>query len=121
MVVVMTMLNIVTLNQFSKVPMLVVHYLDHQHRDARIALADFMSMHYWGHDINDNDEEKDRQLPFKSLSANAVQHYVQPEPMVWSMNSGIAAYNPPVKTLYRQEAIPDRSREALFKPPRVVA
>jgi hypothetical protein len=35
-------------------------------------------MHYWGHDINDNDDEKDKQLPFKTCKADVMQHYLQP-------------------------------------------
>jgi len=52
--------------QLLKLPILVSHYLEHEHRDHDIGFIQFLSMHYWGEDANDNDHDRDMQLPFKS-------------------------------------------------------
>lgn len=54
------------LNQLLKIPIFVEHFIEHQKLDNTVSLADFLYMHYTGHDINDNDQDKDMQLPFKS-------------------------------------------------------
>lgn len=46
--------------------MFVEHFIEHKALDNRVSLADFLYMHYTDHDINDNDQDKDMQLPFKS-------------------------------------------------------
>jgi hypothetical protein len=48
-------------------PSLINHFTEHQHLNPQMGLIDFMSMHYWGEDIKDNDYEKDMQLPFKKI------------------------------------------------------
>ena len=54
------------LNQLLKVPLFVEHFIEHKKLDDNVSLVDFLYMHYTGHDINDNDKDKDMQLPFKS-------------------------------------------------------
>ena len=48
-----------------KLPLLVSHYIDRNNRNPKIGLIDFFSMHYWGMDIRDNDQDQDMKLPFK--------------------------------------------------------
>lgn len=50
-----------------KAPMLVSHYIDHVSRNPAISFVDFLSMHYWGKDIVDNDAKQDMKLPFKKI------------------------------------------------------
>lgn len=84
--VVFTMLNIVSLNQFSHFPVILVHYAQHVDRDSDLSLSDFLSMHYWGNDMNDNDEQQDKQLPFKSLSASTILVFTQPSNVIITFN-----------------------------------
>jgi len=74
-----TAFNVVSLNQFSKLPLLVAHFVDHWERDHNIGLGDFLDMHYFGHDINDHDDTKDQELPFKSFSLSSIQVFTLPE------------------------------------------
>lgn len=76
-----TTLNVATLNQFPRIAMLIVHFMEHQERDNKITLADFLNMHYMGHDANDGDDQKDAQLPFKSLSALSMVQFTYPTPI----------------------------------------
>lgn len=85
--VVFTMLNIVSFNQFSHFPVILVHYAQHIDKDSDLSLVDFLSMHYWGNDLNDNDEQQDKQLPFKSLSANAMLVFTQPSNVTISLTN----------------------------------
>lgn len=60
--------------QLFKLPTLFQHYDEHAGRDPGVSFADFLSMHYWGRDANDKDDDKDRKLPFKENIAVNV-HY----------------------------------------------
>ncbi|CAG5016194.1 hypothetical protein DYBT9275_05495 [Dyadobacter sp. CECT 9275] len=64
-------LDTTSLYQIFKIPSLVTHFVEHKALNQEISFMDFLSMHYWGEDINDNDDEKDMQLPFKKFE---IQH-----------------------------------------------
>ena len=64
-------LNSTSLNQLFKVPFLFIHYQEHHQIDRQVSFYDFLSMHYWGTDLNDNDQDKDMQLPFKKASESS--------------------------------------------------
>ncbi|GIV56799.1 MAG: hypothetical protein KatS3mg040_1567 [Candidatus Kapaibacterium sp.] len=52
------------LPQLAKLPLLVVHYLDHASRE-KLSIAAFFAEHYLHDDIYDADRAQDLQLPFK--------------------------------------------------------
>jgi len=58
--------------QFYKLPVLFQHYMEHQQHDD-IDFVKYLSMHYWGQDDNDNDQERDMQLPFKKIDLHTAQ------------------------------------------------
>jgi hypothetical protein len=99
-----------------RIPALIQHFQEHQERDERISFADFLAMHYWGDDLNDNDDEQDRTLPFKHDSILSV-HQAQLTPADIQL-PGPAV--PPVVTLYAIYKVfhPDAQLEALFRPPK---
>jgi hypothetical protein len=51
--------------QLGKLPALVQHFIEHKELNRNITLWDFLCMHY-GKDINDNDQDRDMKLPFKT-------------------------------------------------------
>lgn len=55
------------MGELLKMPFLGAHYLEHQHRNPKIGVMEFLSMHYWGTDLKDNDQQKDMKLPFKKI------------------------------------------------------
>lgn len=59
--------NSLSLQHVFKVPVLVAHFFEHRQRGMDITVLDFLSMHYWGNDINDNDQARDMELPFKKV------------------------------------------------------
>jgi hypothetical protein len=91
--------------------------MEHQQLDRSISILDFLSMHYWGQDINDNDQDRDMQLPFKTGEQNTnAQVVVIPS---FQINIG----KPPVTVRSSQPVISDAdltnpALAALFRPPR---
>ncbi|RFM28511.1 hypothetical protein [Deminuibacter soli] len=111
-------LHSTALNQLLKLPVLVAHYIEHQHRDSHISVLDFLSMHYWGKDINDNDDDRDRQLPFKTVDMHSLHCSFVPllKPIALKQREDhctVINY-PAIKDQY----LPDPARASLFRPPR---
>jgi hypothetical protein len=59
--------NSTYLSEVYKLPALVSHFIEHHQQDKKVGLMEFLAMHYWGDDMDDNDQDKDMQLPFKSI------------------------------------------------------
>ena len=57
--------------QLLKVPVLIEHYVEHQDQNSNLAFTDYLAMHYWGKDINDKDDARDKELPFKNIDHHA--------------------------------------------------
>jgi hypothetical protein len=68
---VIVILDTTSLCQVFKLSSLVQHFTEHKALNQQISFLDFLSMHYWGDDLDDNDDEKDMQLPFKKID---LQH-----------------------------------------------
>lgn len=64
--------NIGFFQQFYKLPVLLEHFSEHQQR-GNVSFIDFLEMHYWGEDLNDDDTDRDMQLPFKHISSASFQ------------------------------------------------
>ncbi|WP_111634743.1 hypothetical protein [Pedobacter cryoconitis] len=52
-----------------KLPHLVSHFQQHHQQNSEVGIIDFLSMHYFGEDLNDNDDDEDMKLPFKKISS----------------------------------------------------
>lgn len=119
MFLVFTALNVVTLNHFSKLPLLVVHYIDHHERDHGIDFMTFLDMHYFGHDANDHDETEDSKLPLKSFNLNSLQ------PLTLFPSGVSIVFHPHFYPIIRQTfvgvdpSIPSQVLSSLFRPPRI--
>lgn len=59
-----------TLGEFFKLPILASHFIEHKQRDSKITFIKFLSIHYWGKDLNDRDGDRDMKLPFKKIAQN---------------------------------------------------
>jgi hypothetical protein len=66
------------LDQLLKLPALVAHYQEHHERNSQLSVMGFLCMHYWGQDDNDNDDERDMQLPYKTVDIHALHHSFVP-------------------------------------------
>lgn len=53
-------------SQLLKLPMLVLHFQEHQQKNAAISFVQFLYQHYAINHTDDGDAERDKQLPFQS-------------------------------------------------------
>lgn len=105
-----------SLYQLVKLPVLVQHYQEHRQRDESVSLLDFLSMHYWGKDIDDNDQEKDNELPFKAFHKGGLEQPSTPAKL-FAFKSIVYFYTFDFP-LSGEAYLPDPKLGALFRPPR---
>ncbi|SFE02736.1 hypothetical protein [Flavobacterium phragmitis] len=102
--------------QFYKLPILIEHYQEHK-KLQNVSFVDFLSMHYWGEDLNDNDDDRDMQLPFKVIS-NSSFHSVF---ILDDKDLFPVPFNPELPQLkiptYRSDLFSDPNLLSLFRPP----
>ena len=87
--------------QFMKLPALTSHFFEHKANSSHLSFVDFLMMHYTGHDHNDQDQEKDMQLPFKdmhhfsqSMYSWSIQKRINPfDLIIQSQRSAIVIYD----------------------------
>jgi len=53
------------LMELSKLPTLLVHFIEHAESDESFTFRDFLSMHYSDNVAQDEDHDRDMELPFK--------------------------------------------------------
>lgn len=105
-----------SLSQLAKLPVLFEHYAEHQKRNGPITMMQFLSMHYWGKDIPDNDDDRDNQLPFKKVSAH-IHFYFFNFPRQYQLEHTVSFAK--VKYVLPEAcSLPDQVTGSLFKPPR---
>ncbi|MCE3296200.1 MAG: hypothetical protein K0R65_1914 [Crocinitomicaceae bacterium] len=56
-----------SLRELFKVPVMITHFTEHQKVNEDLSLLEFLSMHYVGDDMNDKDQDRDMELPFKKI------------------------------------------------------
>ncbi|MEY3209107.1 MAG: hypothetical protein RL064_1138 [Bacteroidota bacterium] len=60
------------MSQLMKLPKLYDHFVEHKSLDKNVGVVAFLTMHYMGKDIQDNDQEKDMSLPFKTSNYQPI-------------------------------------------------
>lgn len=102
--------------QFYKLPILIEHYQEHKQL-MDLSFIDFLSMHYWGEDLKDNDADRDMQLPFKTISSSSL-HFVF---ILDDKDLLPLPFNPELPQLkiptYRSDLHSDPNLLSLFRPP----
>lgn len=74
--------NALLVNQGSKIPVLLSHFLEHKDKNATLSFFEFLKMHYGDSVPEDHDDQRDRELPFKkfgTVSNTIVQVSVSAE------------------------------------------
>ena len=112
------LINQTSLNQFFKVPALVAHFIEHHGMDEKVGFIDFLSMHYWGTDLNDNDQDKDMKLPFKKVDEYSAFSIAIPT-VKTSLEKQHFYTLSRVPQVTRNFSISDPALSALFRPPRM--
>jgi hypothetical protein len=107
------------LSQMFKLPILMAHYVEHVKRDHHLGMLDFLSMHYWGQDLNDNDQDRDMQLPFKSPTQHCCsQISLIPPAGVVTIDHHYFVPSKPVQPIVEDSFYIMNAASSLFRPPR---
>ncbi len=109
--------DVFPLSQFFKFPVLWSHYVEHKVLNPHISFTDFLSMHYWGDDLNDQDDDQDMRLPFKKLDFHMHNLVCVPYVRTFNYQNSIipVAKNYPK---FQSDAYFDPALTSLFRPPR---
>lgn len=102
--------------QLSKVPVLVQHYMEHQERSTGLPFTDFIAMHYLGQDIDDNDDDRDMQLPFKKVDPHS-QHFVFIPSRVYTSTLSLISLDSCFVNKYKRNLHTNPYLGSLFRPP----
>ncbi|MBN9385854.1 MAG: hypothetical protein J0H74_34180 [Chitinophagaceae bacterium] len=102
-----------------RLPVLITHFMEHRQRDSHIQFTEFLSMHYWGKDIDDNDDDRDRQLPFRTIDTHLIHTSFVPysKPIILSRRDDDAFLNVHYP-LMDDHHLPNPALSSLFRPPR---
>lgn len=104
------------LHEFVKLPILFEHYAEHQQNDSKLNFLDFLSMHYGGDDLNDKDDSRDMELPFKKLDLNqAPVHFLPPRSGIKLRSAVFQIHRD--HPAYLPSFTPDPALSVPFRPP----
>ena len=120
-ILIITTFNVVTINQFAKVPLLIVHYIDHWQRDHSVSIADFIQMHYFDKDINDHDDQQDKQLPLKDFNLNYTFQIALPPNFLQFSLTEVTFNSKADFPLPRTSMLLSAFKSGLYRPPRHTA
>lgn len=120
LLVTIVVFNITPVQQLLKMPALFHHFHYHCQQRPSISFVDFLSMHYWGTDENDSDDEEDMKLPFKKMANPVIlSFYIPAKPKLVAANF-LFKYTQDYP-LPNDSLIPDNINSSLFRPPRPAA
>lgn len=60
--------NALLVNQGAKLPALFSHFSEHQDRNSALTFRQYLALHYGDETENDQDDQRDMELPFKKIS-----------------------------------------------------
>lgn len=102
--------------QFYKLPILIEHYQEHRQL-MDLSFIDFLSMHYWGEDLKDNDADRDMQLPFKTISTSSFHFvFILDDKDLLPVPFNLELPQSKIPT-YRSDLFSDPNLLSLFRPP----
>ena len=109
-------INNISLDQLWKLPTLIQHFKEHNQRDSKVSMAEFLSMHYWGKDINDNDQAQDQQLPFKDFSNYVLRPFFFSSAKTFTIRTDFDFFKKDFP-LTKDTFFPDTYLSSLYRPP----
>lgn len=106
------------LHELFRLPLLLEHYLQHRSENGHLSLVDFLKIHYSENHPNDQDDDDDNQLPFKSKESSIHLDTAVP----FHRGTEEKQVFPPAKKLIilYAEGVPVNRSFSIFRPPRLV-
>lgn len=104
------------LHEFCKMPVLLEHYQQHKKNDPGLSFLDFLFLHYAGEHPEDNDNDEDNQLPFKSISD--IAHTTTPVTAEQENNSAGNLILVQFHITWHPEGFLTKAGKSIFHPPR---
>lgn len=106
-----------SVGELFKLPELVSHFSEHKAIDHSISLTDFLSMHYMGNDQNDNDQDRDMQLPFKKIAGHFSFQIASFPSSKFIPENRIEVIDTYLPFLFKTNRPKDPALASLFRPP----
>ncbi len=103
-----------------RLPVLVAHYLQHNHTDHHIHFTDFISDHYSDHEHHDKDHKNHNNLPFHNHHFNFQQSIftVVILDIFPSFQSNYGTANSKIKIISRQHFHSSTALSSIWRPPK---
>lgn len=124
-IIIISLLSIVfsatELYQLLKIPVLIAHYFEHQDKEADMGIAEFFMLHYSKAIADDEDADRDMQLPFKTHECHgqsivAIQLRDEPLPLQSPIHEMHL-----VRIIVNEEALPTNFLHDIWQPPRTLS
>ena len=106
-----------SIGELFKLPDLLNHFTEHQAANKSIDLFDFISMHYLGNDLNDNDQDKDMQLPFKKINTHFSFQIASIPHSSLITEKRFDVFDTYLPVLFKNNRPKDPALASLFRPP----
>jgi hypothetical protein len=104
------------LHQLSRLSLLLNHYRHHQSEDSGLTFWSFLQLHYTDTHPDDKDDDKDRELPFKTGDIN---HTDVPLYFYTQADLPLPFYTKDIPAFRHPEGIPGSRSFAVFHPPQL--
>ncbi|WP_316818178.1 hypothetical protein [Pedobacter nyackensis] len=106
------------LQELIKLPLLFQHYFEHKAINEDISFSRYLIDHYNSVPHTDNDEERDSQLPFKSVDKNSVltSPAVPPSDKFVIKMPTIIVFNS--LSIYNDDDVPAAFSGSIWQPPK---
>ena len=104
------------IHQFLKIPLLITHYQHHKNNLPGMTLFDFLQLHYNSQEHpNDNDDQEDEELPFRS--AGTIAHIDPFQPLLKELQLPSPRLTQQSEYSLYQDGNPRHLAFAIFHPP----
>jgi hypothetical protein len=110
-------ISITELKELYRVPLLIEHFMKHKNENGSMSMIDFLKLHYVGEKQNDNDDQEDQQLPFKTVYENTGSSFFSGEH--YFITGTIVSQKVPFYNNIYSAKVPVNFGNSLFRPPRL--
>jgi hypothetical protein len=109
------------LGELLKAPVLLLHFIEHRADNESISFGTFMYQHYQDDDGNDQDNDRDSQLPFKSHDSHNSGSYAGfPIVLTKLRFTPFLQTSATAGTTYKEPNIPPAYLSRIWQPPKFI-